>query len=70
MCAHLDTWPTLSSRFHKADLSESFYIGAEEYKRFLYDIKIDVLNLQVEQSVKPYLKGSAKRLVHKGTSCH
>ncbi len=51
---HLAAWPTLSSRFHKADLSESLYNGAEEYKRLLSGIEIDVLNHKVVRPVKPF----------------
>ena len=54
MQTHLAAQPTLSSRFHKANLSESFYIGAEEYKRLLSDIEIDVLNLKVVRPEKPF----------------
>ena len=54
MRRHLVAWPTLSSRFHKADLSESFYNGAEEYKRLFSDIEIDVLNRKVVRLVKPF----------------
>ena len=51
---HLAAWPTLSSRFHKADFSESFYIGAEEDNRLLSGIEIDVLNLKVVRPVRPF----------------
>jgi hypothetical protein len=47
-------WPTLSSRLHKADLSESFYNEAEEFMRLLSDIEIDVLNRKGERPVKPF----------------
>ena len=54
MQTYLVAWPILSSRFHKADLSESYYNGAEEYKRLLSDIEIDLLNFKVERPVKPF----------------
>jgi hypothetical protein len=54
MWTYLAAWPTLSSRLHKADLSESFCNEAEEYKRLLSDIEIDVLNRKVVRPVKPF----------------
>jgi len=52
----LAAWPTFSSRFHKADFLESFYIGGEKYERLLDDIEIDVLNRKVVRPVKPFRK--------------
>ena len=48
MVMYLAAWPTLSM-FHKADLSKSFYNGAEEYERLLSDMEIDVI-----QPVRPF----------------
>jgi len=60
---HLVAWSTLSLRFHKADLLESFYIGAEEYRRLLSDIEIDMLNRRVERPVKPFRKARPSDLL-------
>ena len=54
MQTYLVAWPILSSRFHKADLSESLYNGAEEYKRLLSDIEINVLKREMVRPVKPF----------------
>jgi len=64
---HFAAWPTLSSRFHKADFLESFYIGAEKYKRLLYDIEIDVLNRKVVRPVKPFRKARPSGLFIKAS---
>ena len=56
MQTYLVAWPILSSRFHKADLSESLYNGAEEYKRLLSDIEINVLKREMVRPVKPFWK--------------
>ena len=44
-----------SSKFYKADLSESFYNEAEEFKRLLLsNLDIDVLKCKVVRPVKPF----------------
>ena len=63
----LAAWPTLSSRFLKADFLESFYIGGEKYERLLDDIEIDVLNRKVVRPVKPFRKARPSGLFIKAS---
>jgi hypothetical protein len=54
---YLTTWPTPSSRLHKADFLEIFCNLTEECKGFSYNVEIHVPNRKAVRPVKP-LRGA------------
>jgi hypothetical protein len=62
---HLTTWPTPSSRLHKADLLESYRNPIKEYNERPYNVEIYVSHHKVVRPVKPLREARPGGLLRK-----